>query len=277
MAPVAHVEVRSSGIWQLSSVVLRSGDACLVVDPGYFPRELDELAALVRGAAVQATVFTHGHWDHVIGWQTFAPAPVWTSPGLALVIQNRVEADLDQARDFDGRWYVQRQPPLRWPDAARPLHEGEPLALGAVPLQALHLPGHSPDGLALLLPEQGLLLCGDYLSPCEIPFIDDLPAYRATLLRLLDLLAPPKGGTGASAAVGEVIPGHGPRLTAAAARDIAVADLAYLDGLLRCRERGDLGAAQLVPLPRAAEVPGMREHHDDNCRKAVPAPPTPPC
>src|SRR5262249_17718193 len=127
---------------------------------------------------------------------------------------------LDDARDFDARWYVPRPHGHRWPSELRGLGEAPHTELGAVALRTLELPGHSPDGLGLVA--DGVLLVGDYLSPCEIPFVDDARAYRATLARLLELLP----------TVAEVIPGHGPRLSARDASAIARADLDYLDRLL---------------------------------------------
>ena len=52
-------------------------------------------------------------------------------------------------------------------------------------------------------------------------------------------------------------------------------DLRYLTATQRCAESGDAKAALAIPLPRAAEVPGMRDHHLENCRRSgldVPAP-----
>lgn len=257
----ASIDVRTSGIWQTTSTIVAASGACLVVDPAYFPRELDELAALAaQRGEVQAVVFTHGHWDHVIGWQTFPGAPVWTSPSLAEAIatrSDRAAQNLAQARDFDGRWYVDRPHDLRWPAHAKALADGERQSFHGITLEAWLLPGHSDDGLALIV-EERRLLPGDYLSPCEIPFVEDLHAYRATLSRLRSLL--PR--------LDEVIPGHGPRLSPARADAIAAADLAYLDGLARAADQRDAEAALATPLPRAAEVPGMWEHHLDNCRKA---------
>lgn len=256
-------ETRHSGIWQLSSTVLPVGDGCIVVDPGYFPRELAELVALCQAhGGARAVVFTHGHWDHVIGWSAFPDAPVWTSPSLAEAIctgSARASKDLADAREFDGRWYVERPAALSWPPAERveALRDGGLRRAGALTLQSMLLPGHSPDGLALLVEEAGLLLVGDYLSPCEIPFVEDLAAYRATLERLLSLL----GG-----AVRQVIPGHGPVLSAEEARQIAVADLRYLNELQTCATLGDPARAVALPLPRAAAVPGMLDHHRENCQ-----------
>ncbi|HEY6174830.1 MAG TPA: MBL fold metallo-hydrolase [Kofleriaceae bacterium] len=72
-----HIDVLTSGIWQTNSTIIAHDGACIVVDPAYFPRELAAIAARVdelgRAAAV---VFTHGHWDHVMGHTALPGAPV---------------------------------------------------------------------------------------------------------------------------------------------------------------------------------------------------------
>jgi len=258
------IEVLTSGIWQTSSTVVSAGGGCVVVDPAYFPRELDAIVACAaaRGGA-RAVVFTHGHWDHVMGHASFPGVPVLVSPALADAVARgdaRAARYLDDAREFDSRWYVPRPGGHRWPATLRPLPTETTSDVGGIRCHSLHLPGHSPDGLGLIVEAEGVLLAGDHLSPCEIPFVDDLPAYQATLRRLLALLA---------GDVGAVIPGHGPaRLTATEATAIARADLDYLDRLAEASARGDAAAALAIELPRAADVVGMRDHHRDNCRAA---------
>ena len=122
----------------------------------------------------------------------------------------------------------------------------------------LQLPGHSEDGLALHLASSGLLIVGDYLSPCEIPFVEDLAAYRQTLHILRDFVQ----------SVETVLPGHGPPLSAQQARVIIEQDLRYLDDLADCAERQDVASALRIVLPRAQDVPEMVSHHQDNCRAA---------
>ena len=199
-------------------------------------------------------MFTHGHWDHVMGHTALPDAPVWVSAHLATAVATndpRAARYLEDAREFDSRWYVPRPAGHRWPQALRGLDEGTQSWAGG-DLEVLHLPGHSPDGLGLVV--DGALLPGDYLSPCEIPFVDDVAAYQQTLRRLIELLAD----------LHEVIPGHGPRLTAPEAIAIARADLDYLDRLASSPDRA---SAESMAWPRAVDVVGMRDHHLENVAK----------
>jgi len=258
-----RVELFTSGIWQTTTTVLSHAGACVVFDPAYFPRELEAIAQRVGELGrAEAVVFTHGHWDHVMGHAAFPAAPVVTSAVLATAVAQgdpRAARYLEDAREFDSRWYVPRPAGHRWPSSLRGLDDGERTAIAGIGLRALQLPGHSPEGLGVVIDDAGLLLVGDYLSPCEIPFVDDLTAYRATLRRLLELLA---------AEVRTVIPGHGPQLAAAEATAIARADLDYLDRLADLGARADGAGARGLALPRAADVVGMLDHHRDNCEKA---------
>ena len=253
------IDVLTSGIWQTTTTILSHDGSCVVVDPAYFPRELDAIAARVTELGrADAVVFTHGHWDHVMGHTALPGAPVWLHRGLAEAIAGgdpRATRYLEDAREFDSRWYVPRPAGHRWPTSLCGLGDGERATLGAIEVRALDLPGHSPDGLGLVV--EDVLLVGDYLSPCEIPFVDDPAAYRRTLLRLIDLVRDLR----------EVIPGHGPRLTAAEALVIARADLAYVERLIAVGARRDIEGARSIALPRAGDVAGMTDHHRDNCAK----------
>ncbi|MBI5580416.1 MAG: MBL fold metallo-hydrolase [Deltaproteobacteria bacterium] len=259
--PDLHVDIVFSGIWQMTSTVILSGRSCLVVDPGYFPRELADIAARIpKRATVEALFFTHSHWDHVVGHGIFPAVPVYTSSVLARSVAEGGELavkGMARAREFDSQWYVERPWDYTWPKDLRGLDDGGWFNVGDLDIETFLIPGHAPDCMAIRA--ENHLLVGDYLSPCEIPFVDDLADYRRTLKRLLTLISPE---------IDTVTPGHGPVLSAADACRIASEDLRYLDRIARCAEREDSAAALNLDLPRAAEVAGMRDHHTDNCRKA---------
>jgi glyoxylase-like metal-dependent hydrolase (beta-lactamase superfamily II) len=260
MNPI-HVMVLHSGIWQMTSTIVRTGDSCLVVDPGYFLRELDDIVrAIPTGASVEALFFTHSHWDHVMGHGVFPGVPVYTSALLAQSVAQGGELAAEamrKSREYDSQWYVERPWGYVWPEDVRGLDDGSGFNIGDLDIEAFLIPGHAPDGMAIRA--ENWLLVGDYLSPCEIPFVDNLADYRRTLQRLVMLI---------DSGIEKVVPGHGPQLSADDARRIARADLRYLDQIARCAERNDPGGAAAVPLPRASKVFGMQGHHLENCRKA---------
>lgn len=256
-----QIDVRTSGIWQLNSVVISSAGACVIVDPAYFPRELAELVDVVkkRGYA-EKVLFTHGHWDHIVGWSCFPDATFIGSPALQQAILDNgpvAQRNLQEAQDFDARWYVERKPSLHWPPSLQAAPEGTLPWAGATPIYVLHLPGHSIDGLGLWIEEPKTLLVGDYLSPCEIPFVDHLPSYMATLQRLQGFVQQANC----------VIPGHGPLLSAAQAQNVLQEDVRYLETLWEYGQLNEWNKALALSLPRAQRVPGMAEAHLENCRR----------
>jgi glyoxylase-like metal-dependent hydrolase (beta-lactamase superfamily II) len=75
--------------------------------------------------------------------------------------------------------------------------------------------------MALWVPWAGVLVCGDYLSPVEIPWLSESgsrDAYLATLERLRPLVAQAQW----------VVPGHGAPTEAERASEILDEDVRYL-------------------------------------------------
>ena len=179
--------LQPSLLWQTQCAVLAGDGAVLVVDPGYFPEEIERaqrLAAdLGKPGRDPLLVLTHSDFDHIVGVPHFPTAPVVASARW----DTRNEARARRAlRNFDGLHYIARDRPL---DA--PVRPDRPIAADGEELAGCRfylLRGHTWDGLAIFHPPSGALIVGDYLSDCEFPFIYvSALAYRETLEKLAEL------------------------------------------------------------------------------------------
>jgi glyoxylase-like metal-dependent hydrolase (beta-lactamase superfamily II) len=243
------VLVVTSAVLHVNCVIVRGGVAAdrpeasesaggetFVVDSLVLPDELDALPALLDQAGfptASGLLATHGDWDHLLGRLAF--------PGAAL---GCAESTAERLRASPG----EAQRGLRAFDEELMIRRPRPLALGSV--QALPVPGrcslgdrelelhpasgHTPDGMAVLLPWAGVLIAGDYLSPVEPPTLGagGVEPYLRTLESMREMLA----------RVEHVVPGHGPLLDRPGALAILAEDVAYLEDLA-----GRGAAADLPP------------------------------
>jgi len=226
-----------SVLWQTTTLTVARGDERLLVDPGIAPWEVREAA---EDGATQVLI-THADWDHVMGIGLLPDATVHaTSTAAERIRSGEALADVER---FSRQFAV----PLEGLDGLRveELLVPAPDTASIGPWQAVcHLaPGHTPDGVATWLPDEGLLIVGDYLSPIEIPFAHDSAwAYRETLLMLAGLIERERPA--------QVVVGHGRPLDADAALRIALEDLAYVEGIIGYAESGgDADGAAGVPHP----------------------------
>jgi len=136
-APVRVWQLQRPAKACLSYVVGVPGQRCIVVDPTRQPQPYLDLAAEHR-MTVAHVVDTHVHADHISG-------------GPALAAELGVEYHLPP-EDAGGV--------VPWPN--RPLREGDVLDLGSaeVRVMSMHLPGHTPGTIALLVSD-AVLLVGD--------------------------------------------------------------------------------------------------------------------
>ena len=130
-----------------------TGEA-IVIDP------VDEAGLLERRAAeagwvIRLIVATHGHLDHVLA------AGALTSRTAAPFLIHRLSPRL-QPCEISDPVLQQLFPPLPRPQR-RFGDDGEECGVEGITLQTLYTPGHSPDHVALYLPEAGVLFGGDCL------------------------------------------------------------------------------------------------------------------
>lgn len=185
-----------------NNIVFLEGEQAALVDSGYVTHAAQTLALLERvldGRRLTRLINTHSHSDHIGGnaaVQASFQCHVTVPQGIAATIAEWDEAALLLS-------------PLGQ-RAARFTHDatyaaGDEFVLGDLAWQALAVPGHDMDALALYNPEKRLLISGDALWHDGFGVIfaellghpDGLRATRETLEMLGTL------------SLDAVIPGHG--------------------------------------------------------------------
>lgn len=237
--------VVTSSLWMTTATALRAGDEAFLIDSPYFPDELEMLPPLLRESRFELNglLATHGDFDHLLGRLAFPDLPLGVGEPTALRLHSEPGAAQRELRNADADHYVERERPLSL-GSVQTLPVPGKLDVGETELELHHAGGHTADGTAFFWREQGLLVCGDYLSDVEIPTVESLDDYRSTLALLGRLLND----------ADTIVPGHGSVLTRGRAKEILEEDAAYLDAL----EAGD------ERLPKSRDTRRQRELHREN-------------
>lgn len=131
-----------------------TGEA-VVVDPGDDIEQVQQILAQHR-LRVRYIVATHAHIDHVGGIEKLKQATG------AAVLMHQSDLSLYQNLALQAEWLGVETP--RVTEVDQFLKEGDALHCGALSLEVLHTPGHSPGSLSLHLPgEHERILSGDTL------------------------------------------------------------------------------------------------------------------
>lgn len=201
------VHVRRSRAYEMNSVVLARDAHALVIDPGVLPSELGEIAAFTAERAPRfenvALLFTHPHWDHVLGRPWFPAATTVAHVGFEdeakrdeLAIEKSAREWITGAGEAWPRPFEAFTPDLT-------VRGTVPLRLGPFDAVTYDVPGHCASQLAFFFPDCGVFVAADMLSDIEIPWLDG-PAwvYRQTLKSLHWVFEQEDVRT--------LVPGHGP-------------------------------------------------------------------
>ena len=227
------VLVATSAVLQVNCVIVRgpvdeegggegAGETFLIDSP-VLPDELATLPALLEQArfpALSGLLATHGDWDHLLGRLAFPGIPL----GCAQSTAERLRASPGEAqrelRAFDKSLLIERPRPLAL-GSVQALPVLGRCAVGDRELELHPADGHTPDGMAIVIPWARVLVAGDYLSTVEPPELgkgSSVEAYLATLERLRPLLASAE----------HIVPGHGPVLNAERALEVLEENVALL-------------------------------------------------
>jgi glyoxylase-like metal-dependent hydrolase (beta-lactamase superfamily II) len=250
----ADVIVTTSRVYQTTCTLVRSAGEAFCVDSPVLPDELDVLPHMAdqAGFPVVGLLATHADWDHLLGRYAFPEAPLGCAETTAARLVNEPGAAQRGLRAFDEELYLERPGPLSLPGAQQLPVPGK-LEVGDRELELQPADGHTADGMAIWIPWARVLVCGDYLSPVEIPMLSpggSAAAYLATLARLESLVEEAE----------HVVPGHGGPVDGVRAAAILREDRAYLEALI------EHGADAKLPLARRTAE--QRRTHAENAARA---------
>jgi glyoxylase-like metal-dependent hydrolase (beta-lactamase superfamily II) len=243
------VIVVESRVWRTTATAVRNGAEGFLIDSPVFPDELELLPALLEQAKFPCSglLATHGDWDHLLGRLAFPGSALGVAETTAARLRARPGAAQRALRDFDERHYVSRPAPLAL-GSIEALPVPGYCGLGDGELELHPADGHTVDGMAVWIPWAKVLICGDYLSPVEIPTPEaSIDGYLATLARLEPLVEQAE----------YIVPGHGGPIEGTAARALLLEDRDYLEAL---REGRPADAA----LPAARRDAEQRRLHAAN-------------
>lgn len=192
------------------STYIVSDDAsheAIVVDPGMIDAEEQErLDSYIssKGLKVSGVVNTHMHLDHCFG-DNYVRDRYGVKVSAHAADAHLGESISEQARRFG---MILRGHTAKV-EIDVPLKDGDTIYLGNERLEVLHVPGHSPGGIALYSPTGKFLLSGDSLFAGSIGRTDLEGGDMPTLINAVrDKLLTLPGDT-------LVLPGHGPSTTIA--------------------------------------------------------------
>ena len=146
------------GEYQTNCYILRARDNspdCLIIDTGLDARPILDFLSQ-NSLSPAAVVLTHGHIDHIVALDAIRPA----FPKLKVYI-HRLDAPAlsDPYRNLSEMMGA----PFRTAPADRLLEDGDTIEEAHLALIVLHTPGHSPGGISLYAPDDGILFTGDTL------------------------------------------------------------------------------------------------------------------
>lgn len=186
-----------------------SSRECMIVDPGMLaPAEFEAIDGFIarEGLSVKYLVNTHMHLDHCFGNNY-----VSSKYGVA-TLAHPDDHFLGKALRHEAEMFGIRNHDIEDVEHMEPLTPGTVLTLGEEKVEVIHVPGHSPGGIALYAPQDGWVITGDSLfagsiGRTDLPGGDHRQLIESVTRRLLSL---PDSTT--------VLPGHGPASTIARER-----------------------------------------------------------
>ncbi|MEM8783120.1 MAG: MBL fold metallo-hydrolase [Planctomycetota bacterium] len=196
-----RIERFELGAWGTNCYLLYGdgqGEATLI-DAGFEPEAMLERADAL-GLEIGRVLLTHAHVDHIAGLSGVRKR----HPDVSVYIHDAEAGFLGDAGLNLSAFLAE---PIVVDPADGRLAAGESIDIAGAAWEVRHSPGHSPGGVTLYEPTQGVAIVGDTLFAGGVGRTDFPTSEPATLIRSIreQLLTLPDAT--------RVLPGHGPETT----------------------------------------------------------------
>lgn len=148
------ITIHSLSLGKLATncIIIRDEDSkqAIIIDPA---DSAPDILAAVEGYDVREILLTHAHFDHVL-----ASKPVKEATGAPLRVH---ENDIPQ---LEHTQQIAMMFGMRVPNAASHdilLHDGDVIEVGAIRLETIFTPGHSPGHVVFVLHSEKAVINGD--------------------------------------------------------------------------------------------------------------------
>ena len=194
----------SSQFLGMNSAIVYHEQSGYLIDPGVFPPELQRIRDFIKAENISkvSLLLTHTHGDHISGWKAFSEFPLYVHRCLQ---EKSQQVRMNDVRYLQGMYRKQGYDNfelLVFPEQAMLVDDGKFLIVEPYSFAFFHVPGHSGDMTAIIIPEEKLMLSGDMLVQSPVPFIlHSIRQYWNSLKRLRQLVFQYE--------IDCLIPGHG--------------------------------------------------------------------
>ena len=198
------VKVIPQNPWQVNTIILSDNtNECVIIDPGcYSDEEKQQVSEYIstNGLKPVRLLHTHLHLDHVFGTRYIAE-----TYNLKPEAHRDDEFLIGVTKDYASQFgvIIEQNPP----ELGNYLDHDDEVTFGDSTLKVIHVPGHSPGGVALYSESDKTLIAGDVLFKDSIGRTDLPGGNLDTLLSNIKskLFTLPEDTV--------VYPGHGPTTT----------------------------------------------------------------
>jgi hydroxyacylglutathione hydrolase len=194
----------SSQFLGMNSTVVYAGDSAHIIDPGVFPAETARIHRFLEKAGIEkiTILLTHTHGDHISGWHDFRQYRCFGHESIARKSDAMRDNDVKYLKGMWRKQGLENVEHLIFPNNIEYLPDDDFRNIAPAEFAFFHVPGHSVDMSAIVIPGEHLLFSGDMLIQAPTPFVlRSTRRYWKSLRIFRDLVSRYK--------IACLIPGHG--------------------------------------------------------------------